>query len=62
MLGNFKDYYIGEDALAKRGVLKITKPIEDGVINNFFMFKAILHHLFGNELRVLPQEHPVLLT
>ncbi len=30
-----KNYYIGEDALCKRGVLKLTYPIENGIFINW---------------------------
>ena len=57
-----KDVYIGEEAMQKRGILKITYPIEHGVIKNFEDMRHIWHHVFYNELRVKPNEHPVLLT
>jgi len=57
-----KDAYIGDDAQAKRGVLKIKYPIEHGVVTNWEDMEKIWHHTFFNELRVAPEDHPVLLT
>ena len=57
-----KDYYIGDDAQAKRGILLIRYPIEHGIVTAWDDMEKIWHHTFFNELRVAPEEHPVLLT
>jgi actin len=57
-----KEYYIGDDAQAKRGILLIRYPIEHGIVTNWEDMEKIWHHTFFNELRVAPEEHPVLLT
>ena len=54
--------YIGEEALARKGVLKFKYPMEHGIITNQDDMEKIWHHCFFNELRVLPEEHPSLLT
>merc|ERR1712232_551456 len=46
----------------KRGILKIKYPIEHGIITNWDDMESIWHHTFFNELRVAPEDHPVLLT
>ncbi|XP_059031019.1 beta-actin-like protein 2 isoform X4 [Mustela nigripes] len=37
-------------------------PIEHGVVTNWDDMEKIWHHTFYNELRVAPDEHPILLT
>jgi len=57
-----KDYYIGDKAQSQRDVLKLKYPIEGGVVTNWDNMEKIWHYTFYNELYVVPEEHPVLLT
>lgn len=57
-----KDYYVGDEASLKRGILVIKFPIKHGIITDWEMMENIWHHTFYNELKVDPNEHPVLLT
>ena len=56
------DIYIGDDAQSRRGILTITYPLEHGVVTNWDFMEKVWHHTFYNELRINPEEHPVMLT
>ena len=56
-----KDFFVGKDAEAKRGVLRLNFPIEKGLINNSDYYKKILGYIFTNELRVAPEEHNIMI-
>eukprot|EP00917_Polyrhabdina_sp_WS-2016_P007525 GHVP01016883.1.p1 GENE.GHVP01016883.1~~GHVP01016883.1.p1 ORF type:complete len:361 (-),score=58.10 GHVP01016883.1:371-1453(-) len=57
-----KECYVGEEAQQKRGILVLSYPIEHGIITSWDDMEKIWNHTFYNELRVNPEEHPVMLT
>mmetsp|Transcript_41206 Transcript_41206/g.67778 ORF Transcript_41206/g.67778 Transcript_41206/m.67778 type:complete len:413 (-) Transcript_41206:68-1306(-) len=57
-----KSYFIGDEAISKRGLLSFKYPIEKGVIEDWDTMEQLWHSLFYEELRVQPEEHSVLLT
>ncbi|MHA2169846.1 MAG: actin, cytoplasmic 2, partial [Candidatus Hodarchaeales archaeon] len=57
-----REYYIGDEALNLRGVLKLHYPIEHGQVDDWSAMEKIWSFTFFNDMRVNPAEHPVLLT
>merc|ERR1711865_1192669 len=51
--GSNKDYYVGEEAMQKRGILILKYPLEHGVIQNWDDMEKIWKHTFDNELRIV---------
>jgi actin-related protein len=60
-LDNANTTYVGSDAYAKRGVLKLSYPIEHGIVTDWENMEHIWHHTF-DQLRVDPSDRNVLLT
>jgi len=59
---NWKDSYVGDEARSKLGILNIKNVIQRGIVTDWDDMEMIWYHTFYNELRVAPEEHPVLLT
>jgi actin beta/gamma 1 len=57
-----REVYVGEEAHNKRGILNLESPIEQGIVKNWDDMEKFWHHAMYNELRVSPEEHPVLMT
>jgi actin len=56
------EVYVGEEAMQKRGVLAFGHPIEHGIVQNWDDMEKVWHHTLYSELKVSPEEHPILLT
>ncbi|XVF35157.1 hypothetical protein REPUB_Repub18cG0120800 [Reevesia pubescens] len=63
MIGiGLKDTYIGDEAQARRGILRLSYPIQHGIVRDWEAMERLWEHTFDKELRVNIEEHPVLLT
>eukprot|EP01084_Bolivina_argentea_P120012 212762_1 len=58
----YKDAYCGHEAIALKGQLSLKYCIEHGTISNFDDMERIWHYSFYDELRVAPEQHPIILT
>jgi centractin len=56
-----QNVYVGDTILKYKGVLKLSYPVEHGIIVNMQDMELLWRHVFDN-LKVSPKEHPVLLT
>ncbi|KAL7714428.1 actin [Entamoeba marina] len=59
---NPKDHWLAEDALMRHNYLKISYSVSNDVVNNWDDMEKLWHHTFYNEIRVAPEEHPILMT
>ncbi|XP_075425544.1 actin-related protein T3 isoform X4 [Ascaphus truei] len=57
-----KDFYIGDEAQAKRGVLSIKYPVEHGVVTSWDDMELIWKNVYDNDLKMQASERPALLT
>ena len=54
--------YVGYEFLTLKGTVNINNPMQHGIVTSWDDMQAVWHHTFYNELRVNPEEQPVLLT
>ena len=57
-----KDAYVGEEAWSKRATMQLNSPVARGIVSRFDDMEKVYNHAFYNELRIAPEEQPVLLT
>ncbi|XP_075056672.1 actin-related protein T3 [Mixophyes fleayi] len=60
--GGQKEYFIGEEAQAKRGILSIKYPVEHGVITSWEDMELVWKHIYFHNLKMNPSERPALIT
>ena len=53
---------VGGESLKRRDVFDVKFPIQRGIINDWDNMEKIWHYAFYDELKVPPENHPVLLT
>ena len=54
--------FVGAEAQAKRGILRLVYPIQHGVVTDWDEMQRVWHHTFYEELRAPPDQQPILLT
>ncbi|EIW70794.1 actin-2 [Tremella mesenterica] len=57
-----ENLFIGRRAQELRGLLKIKYPMEHGIVNDWDDMERIWSWVYGEGLKALSEEHPVLLT
>ncbi|KAJ5075102.1 actin [Anaeramoeba ignava] len=57
-----KSQYIGNEAQENKEILNLSYPIQKGIIENWDNMEKMWHHIFYNELKIAPEEHPVLIA
>ncbi|XP_067680454.1 actin, muscle-like [Haliotis asinina] len=62
MLGPSKDFYVGDEAQTKRGVLSMNYPIHNGIVTNWDDMEQIWNYIYFYGLRAHPTDQPVLMT
>ena len=57
-----QSFFVGQDAINKKGVLTLQYPVSTGIISNWEHMEKIWHYTYYNELKADPMEHSVMLT
>ncbi|XP_006012246.1 uncharacterized protein LOC102352921 [Latimeria chalumnae] len=57
-----KDFYIGEEAQARRSILFLKYPIEHGIVVSWDDMEKMWSHAYTKDLKIKPSERPVLMT
>merc|ERR1719446_652873 len=57
-----KDYFMGEEAISKKGVLSLSYPLEHGIVKDWSDMEKVWHHTFYDALRVNPEDHAVIVS
>ncbi len=53
---------MSDEAVSKREILTLKYAIERGIVSNWDDMERLWQHTFEKELRVVPEEQPILLT
>lgn len=57
-----KDFFVGNQAISKRGVLALERPVKNGVVKDWEHMRKVWHHCFYSELKIDPADQPLLIT
>ncbi|ODV79158.1 Actin/actin-like protein [Suhomyces tanzawaensis NRRL Y-17324] len=56
------DTFIGELAQTNRGILKLSYPIEHGIVKNWSDMEKLWYHTYTQDLKINSEDHPLLIT
>jgi actin len=61
---NQQVHFVGDEAIrpSATGIKVLSYPVDRGLVTNWNEMEKVWHHAFYNELRIDPEEHPVLLA
>ncbi|RKP28997.1 Actin/actin-like protein [Metschnikowia bicuspidata] len=59
---NNDETYIGTIAQQNRGLLKLSHPMEHGVVTDWDDMERVWSHAYSAELKTAPEDHPLLIT
>ena len=54
--------YIGDEAVEKTSILRNKEPIVQGLVTDWDDMVKVWHHTLYSQLKVSPEEHPILMT
>ncbi|MCQ2816224.1 MAG: rod shape-determining protein [archaeon] len=57
-----KERYIGNEAIEKVEIMNFVSPIKRGEVADWEKFETLLHYLFYNEMKIVPEEASILVT
>lgn len=60
--GQNKDFFVGYEAVAKKDLLVIREPLENGIVTNWEDIERIWYQCFYDELHIVPEDYSVLIT
>lgn len=59
---NNSDAYVGDTAQNNRGLLRLSHPIDHGIVNDWNDMERLWHHTYTQDFKTTPEEHPLLIT
>ncbi|KAG2734673.1 hypothetical protein G9P44_002679 [Scheffersomyces stipitis] len=59
---NKEETYIGNLAQQNRGLLKLSYPIEHGIVNDWDDMEKLWYHTYSQDLKTNAEDHPLLIT
>ncbi|OHT17602.1 actin [Tritrichomonas foetus] len=60
--GQNKDFFVGYEAVAKKDLLILRQPLDNGIVTNWDDIERIWYHCFYDELHIVPDDFNVLIT